>query len=960
MELFRTLGLRRNSRYNSTNSPRRRVHLESLERRDLLAADGLVISEIQFDPTFGHPEEDEYFEVRGMPGATIPTGTYFVVVEGGSEESQNPGTINSMFDLGGLTLGSNGYLAVMQGGSSFSVNPAATTIQGSAGFAGLPGDRFSDNGLLSNRFEFIFDSNTFMLIQTGQTPAPDLDVDQNDDGQVDAGFGWTVLDSVSVLGTHVGGSPTDIAYGDIVFRAGGNLAPAPGKTIVDLAEVTYVARMSSSGSEASDWMAGETREFTEDQFDFELFARAGNEPYRQFVGRSLDHVGGANFFASVSGTLFHDENGNGSRDAGELGFSGGQVYLDHNADGIQNSFETVAEPDTYLENDVLTHAFPGVTLTTADDNNDILSFDIVAEDVAEASTGSLAFSQGTRRLMMDFTNPVESISIDFSAGFSSRRGILEAYDRDGNLLDAYLTQVLTEAAETMTASSVAADIAFAVAYADDAISPFGTLDNLRFTQPDTIATTYADGDFEFGYVVPRPGSLLDVRPLTDPHEVVTTPANGKHSIQVPFAVDFTGLEMGVESRQPFDLIGRTNTGAWWEALSDGGSFTNEFQTNWSTLVTWEDVLEGRFRGNRSEIVGRNGRQLWVSENNGSTVIPRLWGNLPYSDGWVDVMVGDLNGDQRSDWVGRHNGEWWVGQSTENDNFAFQQWSTWSNGVTWEDVLLGDFNGDGRDDIAGRANGDWWIAVSTGTSPDFTFHNQYWGNWSNQVQWEDVMVGDFNGDGYDDIAGRANGSWWVSRSNGSAFVTEYWGKWSNTIAWTDVMSADFNGDGKDDIAGRANGTWWVSQAVDNFFATSLWATWSNSVEWIDVVAADFNGDGRDDIAGRANGDWWVAVSNGQQFATQLWARWSTAVQWLDVQVGQFGDGGIASGSSVVDLVGGLPGDVNRNGKVGFEDFLILSGNYGDEVDPGFGGDVDGDGTVGFSDFLLVSANFGSPS
>lgn len=56
---------------------------------------------------------------------------------------------------------------------------------------------------------------------------------------------------------------------------------------------------------------------------------------------------------------------------------------------------------------------------------------------------------------------------------------------------------------------------------------------------------------------------------------------------------------------------------------------------------------------------------------------------------------------------------------------------------------------------------------------------------------------------------------------------------------------------------------------------------------------------------------------------------------------------------------LPGDVNGDGMVAFDDFLILSGNFGK---PGVfsEGDLDDSGTIDFADFLILSANFGQPS
>ena len=51
-----------------------------------------------------------------------------------------------------------------------------------------------------------------------------------------------------------------------------------------------------------------------------------------------------------------------------------------------------------------------------------------------------------------------------------------------------------------------------------------------------------------------------------------------------------------------------------------------------------------------------------------------------------------------------------------------------------------------------------------------------------------------------------------------------------------------------------------------------------------------------------------------------------------------------------------GDVNLDGLIGFDDFLVLSENFGQ---PGgwSDGNFDGDGVVGFTDFLALSSNFG---
>jgi hypothetical protein len=74
-----------------------------------------------------------------------------------------------------------------------------------------------------------------------------------------------------------------------------------------------------------------------------------------------------------------------------------------------------------------------------------------------------------------------------------------------------------------------------------------------------------------------------------------------------------------------------------------------------------------------------------------------------------------------------------------------------------------------------------------------------------------------------------------------------------------------------------------------------------------------------------------------------------------------------GTNVADgVVGHTVGDLDCNLRVEFADFLILSGNFGEQVDvpepttcnPNTGGDIDGNGVVDFGDFLTMSANFGT--
>ena len=111
--------------------------------------------------------------------------------------------------------------------------------------------------------------------------------------------------------------------------------------------------------------------------------------------------------------------------------------------------------------------------------------------------------------------------------------------------------------------------------------------------------------------------------------------------------------------------------------------------------------------------------------------------------WVDVKVGDFNGDGKADIVGRalQTGQWWVGLSNGSTAFNTTLWATWSTGVTWVDVQIGDFNGDGKTDITGRAKetGQWFTALSNGST---AFNTTLWTTWSTAVTWLDVRSGNF--------------------------------------------------------------------------------------------------------------------------------------------------------------------------------------------------------------------------
>jgi hypothetical protein len=74
--------------------------------------------------------------------------------------------------------------------------------------------------------------------------------------------------------------------------------------------------------------------------------------------------------------------------------------------------------------------------------------------------------------------------------------------------------------------------------------------------------------------------------------------------------------------------------------------------------------------------------------------------------------------------------------------------------------------------------------------------------------------------------------------GSSGVSSLWDAWNPNVTWEDVQLGDFNGDGKLDLVGHVQGSGqgWVGLSTGSGLRTSLWDAWSTSVTWADVHAA----------------------------------------------------------------------------------------------------------------------------
>jgi hypothetical protein len=314
---------------------------------------------------------------------------------------------------------------------------------------------------------------------------------------------------------------------------------------------------------------------------------------------------------------------------------------------------------------------------------------------------------------------------------------------------------------------------------------------------------------------------------------------------------------------------------------------------WSTKFTYDDIAAADFTGDgMDDIVGRDSLgRWWLLADTGNGYTNTMIGRWAPDVAWVDVVVGNFDGDagNKADIAGRTpTGTWWYlhdnGGQFVNEKMARWSVGTAANPVTWSDIVVGNFDGavDGRDEIAGRnSRGQWWmLGYDTSGSQ---WGNSLLGGWATKQQWVDVVAGKFDDSGRDTIAGRtANDVWWLLSydTQNEQFTNKRMGRWNGGVSgWASVVVGDFDGNGFDDVAGRntATGAWNVTGLVNGAYTTSNFTSgggaWPTSNVWALAFAGLYDTQAKGPpamwgILGRSiSGSWVRSLSDGAAFTTE---------------------------------------------------------------------------------------------
>ena len=257
---------------------------------------------------------------------------------------------------------------------------------------------------------------------------------------------------------------------------------------------------------------------------------------------------------------------------------------------------------------------------------------------------------------------------------------------------------------------------------------------------------------------------------------------------------------------------------------------------------------------------------------------------------------DVNGDGKSDlfWQNSGNVAFWLKDTLATIGSGY----VGKPDEAFRAVAAGDFNDDGFVDLAWTTGNLLMVSLNDGSGNYIHTRSYYYG-----PDWQPFAAMDIDGDGKEDLLWR-NGShvahW---RMSGADMIEQgYTGNAGDGFRL--VAAGDFNGDGLADTA-LANGThvkFWINRGSSQFSESGLFGYYASG--WQPYASADFNGDGKSDLMWRS----------GSRMA--YWQMDGASVA-ASVFVGDAGVGDLGESYALV-----AAGDYNGDGR---GDLMFATGN-----------------------------------
>lgn len=200
------------------------------------------------------------------------------------------------------------------------------------------------------------------------------------------------------------------------------------------------------------------------------------------------------------------------------------------------------------------------------------------------------------------------------------------------------------------------------------------------------------------------------------------------------------------------------------------------------------------------------------------------------------------------------------------------------------LRMGDINGDGMSDVCIRGAAGMGCALSDGAGFPTAITGPAWADaqgFTAAPYWTTIRMADVNGDGLDDLCVRTSDDYRCHFSTGTGFepgatvvaVLSNASGWDDPTNYESLRFADVNGDGAEDLCGRANAGL-VCWAYDgDSFAQIVGPEWSDALGWgasaqyYDTIRlGDHDGDGVADACARSGAGFICYLSSGTEFPT----------------------------------------------------------------------------------------------
>lgn len=274
-------------------------------------------------------------------------------------------------------------------------------------------------------------------------------------------------------------------------------------------------------------------------------------------------------------------------------------------------------------------------------------------------------------------------------------------------------------------------------------------------------------------------------------------------------------------------------------------------------------------------------------------------------------------------------------------------------LTGGDKVKFDADGDGISDLLLRhTNGKWKLSLLdealTATTSALAL--------SEDIVWQPVSRGDFNGDGFADLLVRNqdNGEWHLYLLKGNTIIDDAALSLTLNTAWQLVSSEDFNADGRSDVLLRnRDGRWYLYTLRGTSINDSARVYMNEDTEMQIVASGDFNGDHAADVLLRnPDGSWYLYLLKAEQIIQEGSPALKGGLNWQVQAVGDFNRNGRDD-----ILLRDDNGQWNINSLNGLTVERDHSINLTDDLTWQFAttGDFNGDGNT---DVLLRNRNLGS--